>query len=44
MEERFQADKTKGNKTLDFIQTGLDIVGLIPVVGGVRVVLIQKGS
>ncbi|SES45126.1 T7SS effector LXG polymorphic toxin [Psychrobacillus sp. OK032] len=34
-QESVQVDNPKENKVLDFIQTGLDIVGLIPVVGEV---------
>ncbi|MFJ7973564.1 hypothetical protein [Psychrobacillus sp. NPDC096389] len=32
-QESIQVEKPKENKVLDFIQTGLDIVGLIPGVG-----------
>ncbi len=32
-EESVQADKTTGSKVLDFIQTGLDIVGAVPALG-----------
>jgi hypothetical protein len=34
-EESVQADKTKGSNGLDHFQTGLDIAGLIPVIGEV---------
>jgi len=34
-QEHIEVEKPKENKPLDFIQTGLDVVGLIPVVGEV---------